>query len=125
MTSDADKKQQVAARIQRQMLREARQRLKEAQEALKVSEAEVENLRKKQDENTAAVQRCYHLEKTLAAQELAAAKAIAADTINKKDAMIAMLKRRVQNFNEEYNNMWSGRKATTLEDVHKLTGENE
>ncbi len=118
MTSDAEKKQQVADRIQRQMLREARQRLKEAQEALKISEAEVEDLRNKQEENSATV-------KTLAAKELAIAKTVAAATIDRKDATIEILKQRVKNLNEEYHDKVFARKATTLDDVYKITGEIE
>ncbi|MHA2063098.1 MAG: hypothetical protein ACXABY_01835 [Candidatus Thorarchaeota archaeon] len=123
--SDAEKKQQLAARIQRQMLRETRQRLREAQEELKTKEAEVEALRKKQeekDEDTAAI-------KTLAAEEVDRIKAMTAATIERQRAIIDMLKQRVENINDEYNAAYGNRaiqaprRATTLADVHKLTGE--
>lgn len=41
-----------------------------------------------------------------------------------KDAMIEALRRRVKNISEEYNDKHGGpRRATTLADVYKLTGE--
>lgn len=40
-----------------------------------------------------------------------------------KDVLIAALRRRSENLNAEYHDKVFGRKVTTLEDVHKLTGD--
>lgn len=42
-----------------------------------------------------------------------------------KDALIESLQRRVQNISAEYNGKCFGRRAVTLEDVFKITGELE
>lgn len=109
-----DKKQQVAARIQRRMLREARQRLKEAQEALKISETQ----NKAQSEEH---EKKRGLDKLAMDLKLD----VACETIDKQKQVIAMLQQRVKNLGEEYHNEVFTRRVTTLDDVHKITREIE
>ena len=102
----------VGDRIQRRILSEVREKLAETERKLETVEGQVERLAKvltTREEETENI--------------LKTAKAALALS-DQKDIKIEMLKRRVKNVSDAYNNKYSGsRVAITLEDVYKMTGE--
>jgi small-conductance mechanosensitive channel len=119
MTPNADNKEELGHKIQRRILSDTRQTLQETQEALRISEMQVDTLAKE----------ILHKHEDMNHKIAMAEEKIA--LMDEKEAMIAMLKQRVKNVSEEYNRQCNGKRAmlppdkraTTLEDIYKLTGE--
>ena len=120
-TPNTDSKEELARRIQRRILSETRQKLAETERKLEIVKEQVERL----SNEIITKQSVMDQKIKLAEQQIA--------LVAEKDHMIDMLKHRVKNVSEEYNQRWSyaqieqtpqrSRQATTLKDVYKLTGE--
>ena len=98
-------------------MREVRDALLDKEEALEASQQEVEALK----EEIRTKQSVMDKKIKLAEEQI--------ELMAEKDKKIEMLKQRVDSVNKEFNRQWGGgkrqdpQKATTLEDVYKLTGE--